>query len=983
MLPFIVALIFAVGLPLLPSSLYRALHLPALKLNLLSARHAPEQVSVSSPEMTLLLESGYPEVSPDAGGSSQYLFFPEVDGADCLNDAATAPICMSLMEKQDYPEPSIWDVIHAQLLYQLAEATIIIALSFFATTTFLSRRYLCTFVERLCTALFISRHYSLKAAFSSFLQDIFSGLHQYWMYDSVSKGQTPKSVTKDSQQAALEVFVNTILGESYERDTSVTSLVSVSNLQDNVDLTSLMDKSSLVSGSSSSGSITLPDSTKVSSAIDPASSSLEMSTRPLCNSTDISQQERSQLSLGTCVDRYPPSSPQPVEIPGRNSDACLPVASSPHISPIASFPSISMEDLYKSSRLITAPTILLKTPRTEQEVSVSAPSSHSHSSSGHESLGDTNSITTNPGLPSESNSTSSLALSQGSRRRYKSDGIQVLATRCHLGDTTSLLDPAKVDVTCAFWNGAPQVGERRAETFVKEAPTRLPRSLPPARIRRNTSEQAQNNPSAADAALAGLVATSSGELIVPASQRPDGRYGPASFIRSPLLIPDLHSMRKEIRLRPGYALRETFTEKYLPPAARRRTSTWNPLSREYSASSPSSPQRHDSPLHSTPRGFRQRSFVHQSNSPAAQSDNWRRPNSGPAANATLPATVSKATEVESSPVAVETLGRNAPPEVSLQEYTAPAKTDATTSTPTITTVAQTRAPTVDQNAPIRPADRLPSPPATLDRSTEKEAASIKAGAEASESADVTDNDPDNLENQRPEVPSPTRNTSIVGGKEGRSPLRDITFTFSAPRLKAASEYLALCPPTTVETPAIFSHISDIFTKNHVLKTPTRTNEDFDRAIRETALNSPRKRRPSVAESNVPCSAVPAVFRFKASDTSLSMSTPAHPNRIPRARRSAPHLGKCAGKQQQQQQGQGKVLPRAAQTPDGLKRRRMRTASSRGVENWTTNLASATPAPAIDHSGQIVLPAGTGWKGRSLLAAGQTPQRQRHPTAVLA
>lgn len=546
MLPFIVALVLAVGFPLLPSSLHRALRLPTLKSNFLSARHAPEQVSVSSPETTLLLENGYSEAGSESGGFPQYLVFPDIASGDCSNDAAAAPICMSLIEEQDSPQLSIWDLIHVQLLYQLAEATVIIALSFFATSAFLSRRYFCTFVERLSTALFISRHYSPKAAFSAFLQDVFCGLHQYWMDDSVSQAEIPKSVADNSQQAALEVFSNTIPGESYERDASVASLLSVSNL---VDLASL-DKSSLGSGSSSSGSIMLPHPTKVSSAIDSARNSLlDMSAHPLCSNTDTSKQERPQFSLGTCVERYPPRSTQPtntletrnihtelplqprtklspsVETPGPSSDACFSVALSPPTSSTASLPSISMEDLYKSSRLIAAPTFLPEPPLTEQSASVSDPFRHSQSSCGHESLSNVNSATTNPGSLPESNSTSSM-ISQGSRRRYKSDSVQVLATRCHLGDTTSLVDPAKVDVTCAFWKGAPQVGERTTEMLVKEAsaPLHLPQSLPPPRIRRNTSEQGQNSPSAADAALAGLVVSAEGELIVPASQRPDGRY---------------------------------------------------------------------------------------------------------------------------------------------------------------------------------------------------------------------------------------------------------------------------------------------------------------------------------------------------------------------------------------------------------------------------------------------------------------------------
>src|SRR5712675_1513970 len=57
MLPFVFALIFAVGLPFLPSSLYRALHLPTLKFNLLSARHAPVRLLAPSTATTPFLEN--------------------------------------------------------------------------------------------------------------------------------------------------------------------------------------------------------------------------------------------------------------------------------------------------------------------------------------------------------------------------------------------------------------------------------------------------------------------------------------------------------------------------------------------------------------------------------------------------------------------------------------------------------------------------------------------------------------------------------------------------------------------------------------------------------------------------------------------------------------------------------------------------------------------------------------------------------------
>jgi len=408
-------------------------------------------------------------------------------------------------------------------------------------------------------------------------------------------------------------------------------------------------------------------------------------------------------------------------------------------------------------------------------------------------------------------------------------------------------------------------------------------------------------------------------------------------------------MRKEIRLRPGHSLRESFAEKYLPPAARRRTSTWSPLLCENSASTPASPHRGDSPLPSTPSS-RQRPFVRHSNSPACLSDNWRRPGSGSTVGRTQPAIATmlpSMKEAEPSPVAMDTDERNSAQETSPKQCPVPSA--ITSTSPTITTDSRVTVPEIDQNAPVQAAGRPPSP-ATLDPSVVNETAPISEGVEASYSVDATDDD----ENQQPDVPSSTPSTSKIAGKEGRRPLQDITFTFTVPGLKPLG-YLA---PTSAQTHSIISQVSDVLPKD-LLKTPTRINEDLSRAMREAALNSPRKRKPT-PEPNEPM--------FRAGDNSLI------PYRLPRGRHSAPHLGKYVTKQQAK-------APRAAQTPESSKRRRMRTASSRGVENWT--IALATPA-TTDHSGQmIVLPAGTGWKGRSSAVVPPTPQCQRQPTGTLA
>ncbi len=232
-------------------------------------------------------------------------------------------------------------------------------------------------------------------------------------------------------------------------------------------------------------------------------------------------------------------------------------------------------------------------------------------------------------------------------------------------------------------------------------------------------------------------------------------------------------MPKEIKLRPCHALRESFTEKYLPPAARRRTTTWNPLLRGYLESSPLSPHRPDSPLPSTPRGIRQQLLVPHNNSPASQCDNWRQSNSALTAQGTPPTTaltLPSTGEAESSPAAAETCERvgNLAQETSREECSVPLLSDSITSTaPTITTAGQVALLAVERNTPVQAVDCPSSPPATMDPSTEKETGSVKEGAEATEaskSVSATDNDRDS----RQEVPSPTPTTPTYNYGNGMS-----------------------------------------------------------------------------------------------------------------------------------------------------------------------------------------------------------------------
>jgi hypothetical protein len=557
MLPFIVAFIFAVGLPLMPSSLHRALHLPTLKFNFLSARHELEQLFVSSPEPTPLLESSYSEASPDSGGS-QYLVFPDLSSQDCWDDDATAtPAGMSLTEKQEYPQTSIWNTIHAQLLYQLAKATIIMALSFFAVAAFFPRHCLYTLLERLCTALFISRQYSPKAALSSFLQDVFSGLHRYWMENSVVKGLAPRLDADTSWLAALEVFADIAPREYREREASVFS-VSVSVRHDQLNLVPL-DKADLCFGRSSSitSSISLAQSAKNSSPIDTTCTSLlDVSAHSSLSKIDISGQERPRYILGTILKRDPSHTTPPtvitetmkcdldiphaesfshsrisplrlLETPEQGFNASLPISSHLHNS-TGSLSSISMKALYNTARRGLAAALSSEPSRGTQEANASDPSTNSYSSCGHEPLCNVAGTTPNPEsarFQSESDSTSSLRISQDSRRRYRSDGVQVRADSCHLGDTAAPLAPAKVDATCAFWKYALQNSEGSVETVEKEASESgsLPGSWAAPHIGGDMPELADGSSTVTDAALTGIVITPEGMLVVPASQRLDGR----------------------------------------------------------------------------------------------------------------------------------------------------------------------------------------------------------------------------------------------------------------------------------------------------------------------------------------------------------------------------------------------------------------------------------------------------------------------------
>jgi hypothetical protein len=268
-------------------------------------------------------------------------------------------------------------------------------------------------------------------------------------------------------------------------------------------------------------------------------------THVLCSETNVAEQERpkdipgsldkchpppaTQLTVTTPnrnfgipdaeTSSHPTNLPRTVELPGPSMNTPSPVPSC-----TASLSSISMKDLYNSTRFATASTIVPESTPRAQEASTSDPFACPPSPRDRDPLRST----TDANRYSESvrKSGSSSGISQGSRRRHKSDGVRVHAVRYHLGDTATPLAHAKVNVPRPSLESALESSNGSVQAREKEvsASGTLPGNWAAPRIRGNRPEKAECSPSSPDTALAGIVVTPQGELIVPASQRPDGRY---------------------------------------------------------------------------------------------------------------------------------------------------------------------------------------------------------------------------------------------------------------------------------------------------------------------------------------------------------------------------------------------------------------------------------------------------------------------------
>ena len=561
MFPFVFAFILAIGIPFLPSSFHRALHLPSLRFNFLSASYAPERAFVSSSERPLPLEDSYSRGSCDSDQSSQYLVFSHVSSPNYSDHEADSDVLayMSFTEKLelDYPQASIWLIISAQLLYQLVEAMIIMTLSFLFAATFLSRTAISTLMERFCTALFICWHYSPKAALSSFFQDVLLGVHRYWMDNSVTY-QTPKTPTNISQHAPLGVLADSIRGTS--------------TISEGLDLIASKEAIRWSENSSSVALITPPRSRETSVPVEPASISLGQPVYPLSTSKQSAQVKPILLpthepsvnacspSLG-CTTEHSQRERDSLRAPGENhllnstsssivtratnqnshytgantlnSKADLSgteeVAASLIHSSTPSFLAISMQDLYTANKRGSTPISLSAPPGEDSKIE--ALDATSGYSLGHDSMADINSATAKPESDesqAEDLRSSSSERSYSGRRRYKSDGIQVRSTSCHLGDSAAPPDPARVNGTCAFWKSAILHDGRGGGVFEKQvlAPGFTSGSSSLECTSRSKPDQAvaTGNVSSADT-LAGIVLTPEGEIMVPASQRADGRCG--------------------------------------------------------------------------------------------------------------------------------------------------------------------------------------------------------------------------------------------------------------------------------------------------------------------------------------------------------------------------------------------------------------------------------------------------------------------------
>ena len=404
-------------------------------------------------------------------------------------------------------------------------------------------------------------------------------------------------------------------------------------------------------------------------------------------------------------------------------------------------------------------------------------------------------------------------------------------------------------------------------------------------------------------------------------------------------------MRKEIKVRPGHFLREPLAEKYLPPPARLRTSTWDPRLRELLATPLSSPSACNSSLPFTPENVHQRFFGRQYSSPTSLNNTWRRFSPTLTFVETSLAkendpcmAVPPVKKVSSSLIIVRRMSLMQSSKFPVPEFSTPSHTMAM-----VSSRAFDKRSSLDQPGDGNQILSRPSEPGRVQKAT----------------VPASDGSAEQTEPNEP-VRAVTRVANSVASsnaeKENRTPLRDITTSLVLSEVVDRQN-----PPSTPTvlgstTARTFTSLQFAKVIQGELEPPSRT--PVTTGSRETLFPSPHRKRKPSGEPHTPC-VVKSAAMLSPSESPSPVS-----HRRPRSRRSTPHL--ASGKRQVK-----------AQTPESsAKRRRTRTTSARGMENIA--LAAVAAAAAVDRNGQIVLPAGTGWKGRSMnsLIPSQLPVAQR-------
>ncbi|KAI0061910.1 hypothetical protein BV25DRAFT_1991903 [Artomyces pyxidatus] len=633
MIPFLYAIVLAV-LPLLPIFRKSNFRISDINFNFLSTAWHPEPAFVSPTETYLFIED-----SAKSGGGN---LFPIISGPHCVDDAF-APMCFAVVdgleddaisEPEAQPIPSLWDTISTPLMLKFSEVAIVLTLVFAVFAHLFTARQWPTLMDRISTAISIYWNYSSGAVSSVFLQDVLLDLYRFWMEDSVP----PETASGTSDDSLQPMFGPTILVTAEIEAAAVTEDENPASRLSPLSMPGALRP--LLSPSTSL------DLSPVSLATGDAHrhirvpSSLPMNRRISDQPVRASVPRLLPLNALSLSDHHatdPASSPLPSDVPAvvtriagftigtdgtsqscgndvnaRDSSLDLAhITSSRSVGRKPSFLAMSLQDLYakppKAGFTSTAPTLAPPFREACKKVFPTVKPTQTQPAQRR--------IARAPSAPRQ----------RIRHRRFRSDGVQVRDSRCYLGpgdqercvSGLSALDPAKIDPTCAF----AVISAERVEKLEREAVAWDPSWKPfkialPVQQSASAGDDSSSELVVADTAakessvavpiqgalgekpdlsIVGIIITDEGNRVVPSNPRPDA------------------SMRREIKIRPGYAPQESFT-KYRPPPAREahaRASSESPLSSLWRS-------RSASPSASLfPR------FQMSVDSPSRKADNWR------------------------------------------------------------------------------------------------------------------------------------------------------------------------------------------------------------------------------------------------------------------------------------------------------------------------------------------------------------------------